>query len=253
MMYFLTFIRGVVMMFYITIVTIICSTASMILAYVFRAPNFAWEMDRWLWGKTILFLTGVRWELRGEKNLPPAGQGYLYLFNHTSYMDIIAMITGLPTIPRFGAKIELFRIPFLGPAIRALGNLPIARENRSQVLKLYKETEERAQKGECFALAPEGTRQSGGVLGRFKKGPFIFALGAGIPVVPLLIVGAEQIQPKGSFLMNVGHCWSRRLVLQILKPIDAKNYSEETITEFQNAVREEMAAEYERIQAELGL
>lgn len=253
MMFLLTFIRGVLMMLYITVITVIFSILSMFLALVFKAPKFAWQLNRWLWGKGILLLTGVRLEVRGEENLPAEGQGFLYLFNHTSYMDIIAMISGLPKIPSFGAKIELFSIPFFGPAMRALGNLPIARNNRDEVLKLYKETEERAKQGECFALAPEGTRQTGGELGRFKKGPFIFALGAGIPVVPLVIVGAEQIQPKGSFLMNVGDRWTRRLVLQIQKPLDAKKYSAKTITEFQNVVREQMAADYKKIQQELGI
>lgn len=253
MMYFLTLIRGVVMMFYITLSTIVFSILSLFIALVFRAPDFGFELVRWFWGKVILFLVGVKLEVRGKENLPPDGQGYLYLFNHTSYMDIIAMVTGLPVIPKFGAKIELYSIPFFGPALRALGNLPIARDNRDEVLRLYKETEKRAQKGECFALAPEGTRQTGGELGRFKKGPFIFALGAGIPVVPLVIVGAEQVQPKGSFLMNVGNRWSRKIVLQIQKPVNAKNYTDATISQFQTATREQMAVDYDRIQKELGI
>ena len=252
-MYLLTFIRGVVCMWFIFFTTLIFSITSIILSVVFKAPGLAWKINRWCWGWPNVILAGVRLEVRGEENLPPDGQGFLYLFNHTSYMDIIAMITGLPKIPSFGAKIELFSIPFFGPAMRAIGNLPIARDNRDEVLKLYKETEARAHKGECFALAPEGTRQKGGELGRFKKGPFIFALGAGIPVVPLVIVGAEQVQPKGSFLMNVGNKWSRTIVLQIQKPVDAKKYSQETITDFQNVVKAQMDKDYQAIQKELGL
>lgn len=240
------------MMFFIVITTVIFSIYSIFVAVVFRAPDFAFLTDRYLWGNTNLFLAGVKLDVRGKENLPPKGEGYLYLFNHTSYMDIIAMITGLPVIPKFGAKIELFKIPFFGSAMRALGNLPIARDNRTEVLQLYKETEARAHKGECFALAPEGTRQRGGQLGRFKKGPFIFAMGAKIPVVPLVIVGAEQVQPKGSFLMNVGK-WRRTIVLQIQKPVDASLYSQETLTEFQEKVRNQMAEDYERIQKEMGI
>jgi 1-acyl-sn-glycerol-3-phosphate acyltransferase len=248
----MTYIRGVVMMVYIVLATLVFSLLTLFLAVVVRAPDFAFQVNKYLWGRVILKLIGVRLEVRGQENLPQNARGYLYLFNHTSYMDIIAMISGLPKIPKFGAKIELFSIPFFGSAMRALGNLPIARDQRHEVLKLYKEAEARVDRGEVFALAPEGTRQSGGQLGRFKKGPFIFAVGAKMPIVPLVIVGAEQVQPKGSFLMNVGQ-WTRTIVLQILPPIDAAAFANEKIEVLQEVTKAAMAKEYARIQQELNV
>jgi 1-acyl-sn-glycerol-3-phosphate acyltransferase len=246
----MTYIRGAVMMIYIVLATLVFSLLTLFFSIVLRAPDFAFEVNKYLWGRVILKLVGVRLDVRGHENLPQNGRGYLYLFNHTSYMDIIAMISGLPKPPKFGAKIELFKIPFFGSAMRALGHLPIARDQRHEVLKLYKETESRVDRGEVFALAPEGTRQSGGVLGRFKKGPFIFAVGAKMPIIPLVIVGAEQVQPKGSFLMNVGK-WKRTIVLQILPPIDAAPFANEKIEVLQEATKVAMAKEYARLQEEL--
>lgn len=248
----MTYVRGLIMMIYIVVATLVFSVLTIVISMVFRKPDLAFEIDRHLWGRVILWLVGVKLDVRGVEKLPQDGRGYLYLFNHTSYMDIIAMISGLPKIPKFGAKIELFKIPFFGAAMRSLGHIPIARDQRAEVLKLYKEAEVRVDHGECFALAPEGTRQSGGVLGRFKKGPFIFALGAKMPLVPLVIAGAEQVQPKGAFLMNVGQ-WKRTIVLQILDPISTVGLEDSAIPMLQDKAREAMAREYDRLQIEMNL
>lgn len=215
--------------------------------------DFVYRLDGVIWARFLLWVTGIKMEVRGIENLPKDDRGFLFLFNHTSYIDIIAMLGGLPKIPQFGAKIELFKIPFFGTAMRALGTLPIARNNRNEVLRLYKEAKQRVDQGEVFALAPEGTRQTGGMLGRFKKGPFIFAIQAEMSVVPVLIVGAEQIQPKGSYLMNVGSKWTRQLILQILPRVHGSDFSSETIDDFQKEVRLIMEPKYEELQKELGV
>ncbi|MCB0407087.1 MAG: 1-acyl-sn-glycerol-3-phosphate acyltransferase [Bdellovibrionales bacterium] len=251
MVFLVTFIRGLIMMFYITISTLFFSVLSILISLIFRAPDLAFEIDRYFWGRVALWLSGIQVEVRGLENLPQDGRGYLFLFNHTSYTDIIAMISWLPKMPRFGAKIELFKIPFFGAAMHSLGHIPIARDNRREVLKLYEEAGARVAKGVVFALAPEGTRQSGGELGKFKRGPFIFAVGAKMKVVPLLIVGAEQVQPKGSFLMNVGR-WTRKIILQIQPSIDATEYTLENLSLLQERTKEQMAPQYQQLQKELG-
>src|SRR5690606_17085370 len=105
---------------------------------------------------------------------------------------------------RFGAKIELFKIPFFGRAMRAVGTLPIARENRAGVFKIYKEAERQFSRDVIFVLAPEGTRQKEPRIGRFKKGPFIFAINARVPIIPAVLRGAHEVLPKKSLLVNVG-------------------------------------------------
>ncbi|MGE3756278.1 MAG: lysophospholipid acyltransferase family protein, partial [Pseudobdellovibrionaceae bacterium] len=125
------------------------------------------------WGIVSCSVFRVKIRVHGKENLPKAGG--LVLFNHQSLIDIIILqyITGRI---KFGAKIELFKVPFFGPAMRLSGMLPIARDNVQDVIRVYKEAEARAAQGELFALAPEGTRQKVDQLGPFKSGPFIFAI-----------------------------------------------------------------------------
>ncbi|MBO9668373.1 MAG: 1-acyl-sn-glycerol-3-phosphate acyltransferase, partial [Bdellovibrio sp.] len=120
--------------------------------------NNRWFEDQivYFWTKNVCRMFGVKVVVKGLETLPPGG--FIFVFNHTSFFDIFAMAGWLGSF-RFGAKIELFKIPIFGAGMRRAGILPIARERREEVFKVYKAAESRIAKGERFALAPEGTRQ----------------------------------------------------------------------------------------------
>jgi 1-acyl-sn-glycerol-3-phosphate acyltransferase len=170
-----------------------------------------------LWSRILLAIFGIRVHCRGEENLPAQGGG-IVVFNHQSLFDIPVLMSTTNKNIRFGAKIELFKIPFFGAAMRAVGTLPIARDNRTEVLRLYKESQSRFQRDILFVLAPEGTRQTDPVIGRFKKGPFIFALNGGVPVIPAVIKGAHRVLPKKSLSVNFGK-WIRDIQVEYLAPV----------------------------------
>lgn len=170
-----------------------------------------------LWSKVVLWFYGVDVIYDGLEKIPSKG-GAILLFNHQSHFDIPAVTAYSGRRLRYGAKIELFRIPFFGPALRASGCLPIARDNRAEVLRIYDEAAERFKEGVVFALAPEGTRQAKPVLGNFKKGPFIFAVKSKVPVVPVVIEGADRVLPKGELLVNLG-AWKRTIRVRGLDAI----------------------------------
>lgn len=249
MVWLLTLIRGIFMALYVGVSTAIFSTTT-ILFGLFGHGYFGFYLCKWVWAGPIMRLAGIQIEYREDPGLPD--KGFLYLFNHTSFNDIIAMVAALPKPPMFGAKAELFKIPFFGPAMRAVGILPIHRDQREKVLQLYKEAKTRVENGESFALAPEGTRRDGDELGRFKKGPFIFAVNSEMPIVPLVIAGARQTQPKGSYLMNVGR-WKRKMIIHALAPINAADYTEETMGGLQEAVKAKMEVAYQNAKEELGI
>lgn len=150
------------------------------------------------WCRVNCWMFGVRIRAHGAENLPPGT--CLLLFNHTSFFDIFAIQSTVPDV-RFGAKIELFKIPLFGPAMRRIGVLPIARGRLEEVLRVYKAAESRAAAGERFALAPEGGRNDGSVpLANFKSGPFLFAVSAQTPIVPVVVTGAREVWPKGHLI-----------------------------------------------------
>lgn len=195
-----------------------------------------WVLENW--ANQSLWLFGVKVKAYGLDKLPKSG--FLLLFNHTSLFDILVIQLLIPRI-RFGSKIELFKIPIFGAAMRAAGVLPIARHKREEVFKVYQEAEERARAGQVFALAPEGTRQKTETLAPFKAGPFIFALNSGIPIVPVILKGASKVLPKGSLLPNA-QAWSSEIEAHFGDPIEVKGLKLEDRQSLQALLFEKMSA-----------
>jgi 1-acyl-sn-glycerol-3-phosphate acyltransferase len=184
------------------------------------------------WAKSSLFLFGIKVKTYGLENIP-AGS-CLLMFNHTSHFDILVIQSVVPRL-RFGAKIELFSFPIFGLAMKRAGVLPIARSNIDEVKKVYKAAESRTEGGECFALAPEGTRQEQEVIGSFKSGPFIFAINAGIPIIPVLVKGCQQAYPKKSWIPAT-HDWVENISIIFGEPIHVERGNLSQKLELQNLV-----------------
>jgi 1-acyl-sn-glycerol-3-phosphate acyltransferase len=175
----------------------------------------------------------------GRENLTKGG--CLYLFNHTSFFDIFVMHARLRGV-RFGAKIELFKIPIFGSTMRKVGVLPIARDNRAEVIKIYEQAQIRAKNGEQFALSPEGGRNtSEESLKPFKSGPFIFAIRSKIPIIPVVIKGALEVLPKGHLLPNI-NSWKHTIEVHYLEKIFVEKYAIEQRRQLAELVRERMLA-----------
>lgn len=223
----------IMVLIYIPFVAL-CSTLVILLSFLNWQKAITLLIKFWSWSSLAMF--GVEVKQFGRR---PKG-GCIYLFNHASFFDIFVMQAMIPRV-RFGAKIELFKIPFFGRAMSRVGVLPIARHKREEVFKVYKDAEERAKNGQQFALSPEGTRQEVEELGPFKAGPFVFAINAKIPVVPVVIKNAATILPKGSVLPNLGQ-WKRVVELHILEPIPVEGYKVEDRPKLQSLVREKMGA-----------
>lgn len=199
------------------------------------------------WARLCCRMAGVEVVIVGRENIPSSG--CLFLFNHTSFFDVFALAGYIRQL-RFGAKAELFKIPIFAHAMRAVGTLPIARNNRDEVYKVYEEAKQRFANGEQFALSPEGGRFYGPELSPFKAGPFIFAMSAGVPVVPVVITGAYEALPKGAFLFNKDH-WRHTVRIEILAPIETAPYAEGHRRELQRLVYERMNEVWKREQSKV--
>ncbi len=247
----LLWLRVAFLALYLPIHTIASSIIAVIENLIFNSKKFDDFVIKWIWSRPMLWLCGIKVEVRGESHLANA-KGCLYLFNHTSFLDIPIIFGALHHTPRFGAKIELFKIPFFGMAMKRVGMLQIARNQREKVLKIYQEAESRVNSGECFALAPEGTRQQTRELGRFKTGPFIFAINAQVPIVPLVIAGALDLQPKGQPFVNPP-TWNTRIVMEVGDPVPTKGLTQEDLPRLQAEIRAQMVKSYAALNAEMGL
>jgi 1-acyl-sn-glycerol-3-phosphate acyltransferase len=149
------------------------------------------------WSKAMLRAAGIDARLVDWDKVPPNAP-VVYVSNHQSWFDIFLLAGLIPTQVRFVSKIELAKVPILGRAMKAAGHIFIDRENRQKAFGAYDEAAKAIRLGLSAVLFPEGTRSRTGELQPFKKGPFVLAIAAQVPVVPVYCSGTFTLLPKGT-------------------------------------------------------
>jgi 1-acyl-sn-glycerol-3-phosphate acyltransferase len=148
-------------------------------------------------------LVGVRVVVKGFERLPQGAS--IVMANHSSNLDPDVLLPLLPGRVVIYLKASLMKIPVLGYAMRLAGFIPVQRDGSVESAKAASELAQRAlEQGSCLVLFPEGTRSRDGSLLPFKRGPFFLAMESGAPVVPVSIVGATRLLPKGSKNLKSG-------------------------------------------------
>ena len=175
-----------------------------IIAATLRIKNAPWIFEGIprLWCKANLRAAGVRLRIHGAEHVP-RNEARVYVVNHVSWFDVFALASYLPRY-RFIAKKELFKIPIFGAAARATAGIEIDRRNRKAAFHAYETAARDVKEGLSVVVYPEGTRGRNYQLRPFKKGPFVLAIAAHVPIVPTIIYGTIAIQPKGSFRIRPG-------------------------------------------------
>ncbi len=148
-----------------------------------------------IWARTVLRAAGISVSVEGAEHV--AAPPYLFMSNHQSALDISVLLSYLPVPFKFVAKRELFRIPVFGRAIKKAGYIDIDRDNPREALKAIEDAVAKIRGGTSVLIFPEGTRSPDGNLLPFMKGAFSLAVRAGVPVVPLAIIGTNPLQPPG--------------------------------------------------------
>lgn len=154
------------------------------------------------WARLLLWASGVRVVLHHPERAP-RGSPRVYVANHVSWYDVLTLAAVLRRYKWVG-KAELFRIPLFGAAARAAGMIPIERDNRKAAFESYDVAAQRIRAGASVVVCPEGTRGKIYSLRPFKKGPFVLAAKAGVPIVPTLLYGTIQVLPRGSWWVRSG-------------------------------------------------
>lgn len=174
-----------------------------IVAALFRVPyrrGGVYDNAAKVWARRLLEVAGIPVTTVGMEHIPP--EPHVYMSNHQSWFDILALAAALPSSARFVSKIELARVPVLGPAMRRAGHIFIDRKNLQQAIGAFEDVASVIQGGMSAVLFPEGTRSLDGELRSFKKGPFVLAIASQVPVVPVFVAGTFTILPKGAILIR---------------------------------------------------
>jgi 1-acyl-sn-glycerol-3-phosphate acyltransferase len=171
------------------------------------------------WGPWGLWLAGAR---TAVERLPALPDGPLvFACNHESALDIWVAFKVLPRSFRFVAKQELFRIPVFGAYLRLGGHVPVDRGNRARAVQSLRHAGEAVRAGTSLVFFPEGTRSKDGRVHPFKKGPFVVAMEAGVPVVPVAISGSGRVTPKEAIAVVPG-----TIRVAVGEPVDPRTFAD---------------------------
>lgn len=229
-------IRFIFINIFITIYTLIQCIWAFIISFFDKDGRL---IHRWCaapWAKTILFICGVKLEVKGIENIRE-DTPCIYMSNHQSYFDIFALLAGLPVDFKFILKKELMKIPLLGTAMRRAGYISLDREDSRKAIVSVNMAADRIRNGASVLIFPEGTRSKDGVVGEFKKGGFHLAMKAGCDIIPVAIVKSRDIVPKGSLKVNRG-----AIYFNIGKAIPVKGYPKREMAILMEKVREAVIA-----------
>jgi 1-acyl-sn-glycerol-3-phosphate acyltransferase len=193
----LTWLVGLVM-------TLIASAAVILLSR-FSPTSPLIEKVAASWSRSLLAAAGVALEIRGGEDLD-RDRSYVAVANHASNLDIMVCFLALPVPIRFLAKKELFRIPILSSAMKAIGIVSVDRRGRAATHEqINSQARALVATGRSLIIYPEGTRSRRGELSSFKKGAFTMAVSAQLPVLPVTIHGSYRAWPPASPWVRGGH------------------------------------------------
>ncbi len=195
-------IHGWIVLVYAAIAMVTYFLVSLPVMVLTRSGELPIWLGRRAWGPGGLWLAGARTRL---EPLPPLPDGPLiFASNHESALDIWVLFKVLPRSFRFVAKQELFRLPVFGWYLSMGGHIAVDRANRARAVQSLRAAGAAVRAGTSLVVFPEGTRSKDGRILPFKKGPFVVAAEAGVPVVPVAISGSGRVTPKAAIAVVPG-------------------------------------------------
>jgi 1-acyl-sn-glycerol-3-phosphate acyltransferase len=182
--------------------TIACAATAIICTF-FDASGTLYHRIACFWSKVSLMMAGIRIEVSGQQ-LVPQGEPVIFMSNHQSNFDILALYRAIPKRFSWIAKEELFSYPVFGHSMRRAGYIPLDRTDGRRSLKSMVAAAARISHGDSVIIFPEGTRSEDGQLIPFKKGGFLLAERAQVPIVPVTINGSGRINPAKKLWLTSG-------------------------------------------------
>ncbi len=175
-----------------------CITSAFIAGLLTMRRELPLAMARWLWAPPLIRGTGSRIAL---EPLPDVdwSRPHIFVMNHQSMFDIPCAFAALPANLRFVAKHSLRHVPFIGWYMAFTGMIFVNRRNRQEAVRSLHLAGQRIREGANILAYPEGTRSHDGSILPFKKGPFVLAIEAGVPIIPVAIEGSGDVLPRDGF------------------------------------------------------
>jgi len=193
-----------------------------------------------VWARTVLRIALSPVQIIGTENLRRCPVA-VYTCNHLSYMDTPVLFGNLPFQFRILARHDLWKIPFIGWHLNRSGQVPVdASSLRSSVASLNRGVAA-LKSGMPLLVFPDGTRASDGQIHEFLGGSAWMAIRAGVPIVPIALVGTYELMP-----IHVYHLTPRPLMMVVGEPIETAGCSTKDADAITRRVFDSITAMYYR-------
>jgi 1-acyl-sn-glycerol-3-phosphate acyltransferase len=238
------------------LVTIFFGTLAMI-ASLFDGHGGVQHRIAQVWAKTLMFIACSPTDIVGPgtlthpknhaktTNTPAENQpkAAIYAANHLSYTDTPVLFSHLPFQFRIVARSGLWKVPFIGWYLHRSGQIPVDSTSLRSSLASMNGGAKALAAGTPLVIFPEGGRSETGQLQPFMNGPAYMAVKAGVPIVPLALIGTRELLPMHSKYLH-----PQRLKLAVGKPIDTAGFTTRNL----NPLTEQLFAAIEDLQRRHG-
>jgi 1-acyl-sn-glycerol-3-phosphate acyltransferase len=227
-------IRSVVTYFLVLVYVAIAGPLGLFFAHVLRWPDGLWALGH-LGVGLALALAGIGYRVKGREHIP--NQAVIFCSNHESNVDPPVLFRALHRRLHILYKAELHKFPVMGAVFDVGGFVPVDRGNLDRAMAALDAGADSLRQGNPFLIFPEGTRSRTGHLLPFKKGGFIMAIKAQVPVVPVAVRGGRAAMEKGSY-------WIRPVTVDVVigRPIKTSGLTLDDRDTLIERVREEVAS-----------
>ncbi|MGF1803063.1 1-acylglycerol-3-phosphate O-acyltransferase [Vibrio gigantis] len=206
-----------------------------------RNPKHVFTFGRYFGRMSKVF--GIKLELRIPEDAYSRGQ-HVYVANHQNSWDLFTISSAVtPKVVTVGKK-SLVWMPLFGQLYWLTGNILIDRANRSKAVGTIDQVVTSLKESDVSVwMFPEGTRSRGRGLLPFKTGAFHAAIGAGLPIIPIVCSSTGGVKLNR---WNNGH-----VIVEMLPPISTEGFDKSNVRELANLAREQMAAKLEELDKEV--
>ncbi len=206
-----------------------------------RNPKHVFTFGRMFGAMSKVF--GIKLELRIPEDAYKRGQA-IYIANHQNNWDLFTVSSAVtPKVVTVGKK-SLAWMPLFGQLYWLTGNILIDRANKAKAKGTINQVVDSMKKSDVSVwMFPEGTRSRGRGLLPFKTGAFHAAVGAEVPIIPIVCSSTHNLKLNR---WNNGH-----VIIEMLPPVPVEEYQTKTVRELASNCYEDMKAKLEHLDNEV--